>query len=134
MPRIKLKQKTARRASRLVRSIDKVAQDEGYVILPSTQLRINAILKRAQKAGTLRDPEQVVMARVALTAAALEAAHEQGRGRVTIKHLREGWLTHLAYGGNCPPHMCLFRSVISREDRVRKAAPLYDKLRSEVKE
>jgi hypothetical protein len=143
MPRYKMKQRSVRpRNQRLkafqktakFRSFQRIAREEGHVILPSTYLQVGNILRQARRAGTLNSPEQVAKVRIALLAAALATAAEEQSERVTIRHLMQGWLNRLAYSGNCPPHLCLFRSVIEREAEVRASVPLYERLAAEIKE
>ena len=118
-----------RKRTRKLEALSRVAATEGNVILPSTKLYVRKIVRRAEKAGTLKTPQQMRTSSVALIAAAVKAAKQEGQIRVSIGHVKKGWREHLvlAYGGNCPPHKCLFRSVISRQELLSESEPLFKK-------
>ena len=51
-----------------------------------------------------------------------------------MEDFRNGWSEQLKAAGNCPPHKCLFRTVISRHEKLVERLPLYERLLSEPDE
>jgi hypothetical protein len=128
MSRIKLSRTSLKRRDHVTQSLHKAAEKQGHIILPSTQLHLQDILRRAKKSGTIETPEQMVICKVALNAAGIRGAQDENRERVTVHHLEEGWRHYYAYGGNCPPHRCLFRSVISRHAQLKEEDQIFAQL------
>ncbi len=101
-----------------------------FTILPSTQNEVGKILKRAVAKGKLTTEEDVAVAAAALISAAAEEAASQGTRQVRVAHLNAGWYQRLAVTGNCPPHKCLKRSVLERQELLMDSSALFRGMRA----
>lgn len=115
------------------RSVRVEVEEGDFTILPSTNKYINTILRRAAKAGTIKSPDEVITSRIGLTAAAIKAAQVERSKRVSIRHLDAGWNNFYAYGGNCPPHLCLRRSILERRDNLENSDPVFRLVQKTIK-
>ena len=101
-----------------------------FTVLPSTQNEVNKILKRALEKGKLKTDEDVAVAAAALVSAAAEEAASQGTRQVRVAHLNAAWNLRLAVKGNCPPHRCLKRSVLERQEMIMDSSALFRGMRT----
>lgn len=90
-------------------------QAEGYKIYPKTVLVLNGILVKAEKLGNITGLKEKKIVGAALAAAGIELAKSRNRNEVKPKYLKLGFDKILrAGGGNCQPHLCVRRSILSR--------------------
>lgn len=109
-------------------TIKDAAQKQGKIITGGTYTRIEEILKKAEEVGVIRGPKEVTISRIVLSAAALRAAEDEGKVRVTVRHLHKGWRNYYSKAPRCPPHLCLFRSVIMRKSALQSSDIVFRQL------
>ncbi|HVF60959.1 MAG TPA: hypothetical protein VNJ70_14225 [Thermoanaerobaculia bacterium] len=119
---------------KIYRIATELAEEQGETISQNVHHHIEELLRKATEANTLTTPSEVATSRMALIGAAVQAALGEQAKQVGVRHLKQGWLKYLAYGGNCPPHECLFRSVIQREAVLRTTLPVFDLLKLRIEE
>ncbi|TNJ34211.1 hypothetical protein FGF66_12345 [Chlorobaculum thiosulfatiphilum] len=67
-------------------------------------------------------------AAAALYAAGVRGAEKYGKRQVNTRDIQKIWQVVGCGPGNCPPHKCLFRTVISRKEEYGNDFPLFNKL------
>jgi len=113
---------------KIVTTINDAAKKQGKIITGSTHTRIEEILKKAEEVGVIRGSEEVITSRIALSAAAIRAAEDEGKVHVTVRHLHKGWRDYYSHATQCPPHLCLFRSVITRKSVLQSSDTVFRQL------
>ena len=111
-----------------VDSTVKRIEGRGYVILPSAKSKLKRHIAKAVELGTIKVGGQVRTATAGLVAAGVTTALTEKTMRVTPRHITVGWKKHIMASGNCPPHKCLLRSVVNREQELIKKNQVFASL------
>lgn len=94
-----------------------------YDLFPKAERYIHAEVIKGVEVGTVQSERDARTAAAALIAAGAEVSRSK---RLGIRDLKRGW--NMLAPGNCPPHNCFFRTVITREAEVARQLPMYDVL------
>lgn len=116
----------ARSQAEIVSHIDEVFaafQAQQSKLYPSARRWLYSEITKGVRFGTLQTRYDVLAASAALLAAAAKVADPERP--IRIAHLRKGWSQYLSRPGNCPPHRCFFRTVISQKEALTSRLPLY---------
>jgi len=106
-----------------VKSVVAELRPTPYELYPKAERYIHAEVIKGVQAGTVQSERDARTAAAALIAAGAEVSRSN---RLGIKDLKRGW--NMLAPGNCPPHNCFFRTVITREAEVASQLPMYDAL------
>ncbi|HVF66095.1 MAG TPA: hypothetical protein VM914_00425 [Pyrinomonadaceae bacterium] len=111
-------------------------QSVRFAITPSAQDRINLDLRQAVMKGTISGGRESLIARQALTAAAIEKAIEDGTRWVTARHVKRGWLENLSLAGRVciPARKCVMSSVVARVDEVKDRSAVFRQMIAELED
>jgi len=119
----------------VVSTVEEEVQNQGFRILPSAESIVVKVINRSVATGVIRDQEQATISAAALLIAGAQEAHEAGTLRVRPVHVVRGWNDRLAStGGNCPPHKCLKRSILTRVSALREELTDFNRIVSAVQE
>lgn len=102
------------------------ARELHYEVKPSAKRWIRAEIGKGAKAGTVLTDEDAKKVASALIAAGIAAS--EPKRHVGVAAVKLGWKKHIAAPGNCPPHRCFFRTIISRENELAKTLRGYTTL------
>lgn len=117
--------------------VSQIAQEAGVEIFPSTKGKVKFYLNRAIANNLIRDDHDLILGAAALITIGIEPAKERRKGgsRVKIADVNQGYrrivrrVPDVYLGpGNHAPHNCLLRTVITREDDLRKEIPQLDRI------
>lgn len=102
--------------------------DLGGKVYPTTASLIKRELVRAVKVGTISGEREVALSAAALAAVGIEQMSKEGDAKVKTGHVLRGWRSRF---GNCPPHRCFFRSVLSHSEELQEGWELFAELSKE---
>ncbi|MBR9802594.1 hypothetical protein GYB59_13330 [bacterium] len=106
---------------------------EGLKVDQDVEQYLSRLLKKSIRAGTIRKLQDINKAVAALAAAGIEHSKQTGSmRRVNIEDIEEGWKS-IAAVGNCPPHKCLWRSVVQREAQIQETLSDYTEILSRIR-
>lgn len=105
---------------------------QGFTIHPKTSQLVKRHVTRALAVGTIASERDVALSAAALVAGGMETAEQAGRKSIRPADVAQGW--ELIQTINCPPHRCLFRSVIERTDDLERTSPAFGRLIRGIRE
>lgn len=98
---------------------------EGIRVYPSAEQMIRSYVNRAYERGTIHNLQEGLFAALVLLAIAAEDAQKQHKFTVSPDNIEEAWEKIALFPGNCPPHICMRRSIIEKhEEYMNKLALL----------
>jgi hypothetical protein len=104
-----------------------------YVIHPSAMKLVKSYVNRARLTGLVKNPYDSAVGMRALVAAGMAKASENKTKFVKPKHIEMGWSEKLSVGGgNCPPHLCIARSILMRTEELRESLPHFKEMLDEI--
>jgi hypothetical protein len=109
-----------------------------FYICPSALDKIKGHVNGAAAKNTIQGDRERDIAGLALKAAAIEKAFEDGMRRVNVGHVKRGWRENLVISMGppspfCdPPEDCFQRSVIMRVDELRERSKVFRELMSRI--
>jgi len=90
---------------------------------PTSQREIKKIVNKAIASGTIRTTKEKQQVIATITAVSVNDVKSRKKGAVRVKNIYDGWKDIKMVGGNCPPHLCVRRSVITRFEQLKKDYP-----------
>jgi|GEM_PF-3487945 len=79
--------------------------------------------------------KDIIIASAAIVAVGIENAQKYGQTTIKASDIQKGWQIHKKPGfnalgiGNCPPHRCVLKTVISRVDEFSEDVPVFNILK-----
>ncbi len=103
--------------------IQKTVAKQGVRIYPSAIRLAKAQVNKSIRNGMIKNRRERILSGSALILSAVNEAKSEGQKVVTTAHIKKGWSSLRQCPGNLPPHMCMRRSVIESEQKLRVSLP-----------
>lgn len=109
--------------SRLIEIVEEI-EDKGYKVFPSTERLVRNYTSKASKYGLITSQQEVSLCAATLLSAGVENAKINHKKTVSPTDIKFAWQRLSALGGNCPPHICMRRSIINQKEKLINLLPI----------
>ena len=105
----------------------KLQSKHKMVVKPNTKMYVSGQIDLAIQKGVI-SPDDKKTAAAALFTAGKIGAEKYGKNTIQIRDIQKTWDSIKMGPGNCPPHECLFSTVISRKEDFGSKFPDFEEL------
>jgi hypothetical protein len=99
------------------------------VIYPSSVQLIKYLINRGIGNGVIETEEEKDLVITTITVASIDYVKKHGKNYVRPNDVIGSWKKDISMGpGNCPPHRCMRKSILSTMDEIFESFPHIEKL------